>query len=356
MKSIRTVVALVLALLTAGVSGASAQSGWNGSLNWRAGKSSLDSGPRNAAVLSSLSSSVADSGQQAGRIRIATYSSPEGSLSWNTKLTERRTASLVDWIKENIPGIGEDRIDIVNVPEDWGSVRKYVRYLGSDVQWKAEALELLSSGKPDLETRLQDLWGGVAWDDLLWNCFTRIRRTEISVLPAEDTQVSPASAPEAGKRVLPLIKFAVGSTELSEYVLDNAFQLKDLSELAAGLSPDDRIVLDAYSSPEGKPSWNRVLARRRAGAVADKLVSLGISADRISVRCCEENWEGLRVAASELFSGEDLQQILSVIDDKGIDDSVRESRLAELSGGRIWGRFLAHGMSGLRFVKVSVNE
>lgn len=353
MKRIRTAVALLLALLLAGSMDAFALSGWSGSLNWRAGKSSLDSDSRNAVVLSSLSSFISDSGKQPGRIRIATYSSPEGTLSWNTKLSDRRTASVVSWLKENVPGLEDGQIEIVTVPEDWESVKTYVRFLGSDVQWKAEAQELLSSGKADLETRLQDLWGGVVWDDLLWNCFTRIRRTEISVLPASDKQSSPETA---GQRILPLLKFAVGNTSLSESVLDNAFQLKYLSELVAGLSPEEKIVLDAYSSPEGKSSWNKVLARRRAESVKERIVGLGVSAERIVVRCCEENWEGLRSVASELFSGEESQEIIGIIDDKTIDDSERESRLAALSGGRIWERFLAHGMGDLRSVRVSVNE
>jgi outer membrane protein OmpA-like peptidoglycan-associated protein len=56
-------------------------------------------------------------------------------------------------------------------------------------------------------------------------------------------------------------------------------------------TPNETIVLDAYTDPTGSDEYNADLARRRAEAVRDRLVSYGINKDRILLGVFGENGE-----------------------------------------------------------------
>lgn len=328
---------------------------WSGTFRWQAGKSALDLSSRaNAsasAELDALASSVAT--DRIVRINVTSYSSPEGSLSWNTKLAARRSEAVVSLLKEKLPGLADAQIVVNDVPEDWTSAEQYVR--ASDKPWKAEALELLKSGNKDLENRLQDLWGGVLWDELLWNCFTRIRRTEIYVEYTTDLQISATSAKPVDNPTGALIsvKFPAGRSDLLPQYLDNTEQVQALQSFVKSLPPGAVIVLEALSSPEGKVSWNQTLARRRAEVVKRKLVELGVSADRITVRSCEENWPGLREVVASSWFGSDKNEILQILDDSSLSVASKKERLESLGGGATWSRLIVASMPSLRCVNVS---
>ena len=328
---------------------------WNGSFRWQAGKSSLDLSSRAnasiAAELDALASSV-EAGKIA-RVSVRSYSSPEGSLSWNTKLAARRSEAVVSLLKEKLPGLADSQIVVNDVPEDWASAEQFVH--ASSKPWKDEALQLLKSGKNDLETQLQDLWGGVVWDELLWNCFTRIRRTEICVEYTTDIEFSATSASPAEKPVgTPVcIKFPAGRSDILSGFLDNAGQIRALEEFVASLPAGSVVVLDALSSPEGKLSWNQTLGRRRAEAVKRQLVGLGVSADRITVRSCDENWAGLREVVASSWFGPDKNEILQILDDASLSGAVKKARLEALDGGAVWSRLIVASMQSLRCVKIS---
>lgn len=328
---------------------------WDGSFRWQAGKSSLDLTSRAnasiAAELDALASSV-EAGKIA-RVSVRSYSSPEGSLSWNTKLAARRSEAVVSLLKEKLSGLADSQIIVNDVPEDWASAEQYVR--ASNKSWKDEALQLLKSGKNDLETQLQDLWGGVVWDELLWNCFTRIRRTEICVEYSTDIEFSATSASPAEKPVgTPVcIKFPAGRSDILSGFLDNAGQIRALEEFVASLPAGSVVVLDALSSPEGKLSWNQALGRRRAEAVKRQLVGLGVSADRITVRSCDENWAGLREVVASSWFGPDKNEILQILDDASLSGAVKKARLEALNGGAVWSRLIVASMQSLRCVKIS---
>lgn len=337
-------------------------SNWSANFRWQAGKSTLDLSSRentsNIALIDALASyGVVD---KIARINVTSYSSPEGSLSWNTKLAARRSAAIVALLKEKMPGLTDSQIVVTDVPEDWASTEAYVR--ACNKQWKEEALTLLKSGKNDKESLLQDLWGGVVWDDLLWNCFTRIRRTEIRVEYITNMQISATSATPAEKpsdeQVKPTnerfsVKFPAGKSEILSHYLDNTEQLQSLQNWIESLPPGSAVVLDALSSPEGKVSWNMTLARRRAEAVKRQLVKLGVSVDRITVRTCEENWAGLREVVASSWAGSDKDDILRIIDDESINDSSKKDQLIALDGGVTWSRLIVASMQPLRCVMIS---
>lgn len=284
---------------------------------------------------------------EASKICIRSYSSPEGSYNWNQRLAERRSQSTVNLLMEIWPELPDSLVAIDNVAEDWAPAIAYVRR--SSQPWKDEALQILQSNIPDKEEKLQDLWGGVVWDELLWNCFTRVRRTVVSTAPKSNIQFSESS----GKPDLS-IKFAVGSTQVDKFCLDNPVQIEALTAAIRGNAPPDVIYLDAFASPEGRVSWNKVLAGRRAEAVKNLLVELGVPSDRITVRTREENWDGLREVVESGYSGSDKQEVLDILADDSLDATAREEKLQSLNGGRTWAGLVSGWMGNLRCVKISL--
>ena len=171
----------------------------------------------------------------------------------------------------------------------------------------------------------------------------------VSTVPKSNIQFSESSGkPEIA------IKFAVGSTQLDKFCLDNPVQLEALTAAINSGAPPDVIYLDAFASPEGRVSWNRVLASRRAESVKSLLVELGIPSDRITVRTREENWDGLRFAVESGYSGEDKAEVLDILSDSSLDPEAREERLKSISGGSTWSRLVSGWMEDLRCVKISL--
>ncbi len=350
---------LALFFLTGVSSLASSDVAWKSTLYFRAGSSSVSVSESALSEIDAMLSSLGE-GKVAG-IRVRTYSSPEGSYNWNSRLASKRSDAVLDLLKQRCPSFPDSLVKVENVAEDWKSAEVYVRY--SDKPWKEEALQLLRSGKGDLEERMQDLWGGVVWDELLWNCFTRIRRTEIEFISASNTQFSqsgknadPGESPAAAPSISAPLQFVfpVGKTALSDSGQLSSPSAEALSAFIEKLPSDATVFLDAFSSPEGRASWNKVLARKRAESVKARLISLGVPADRITVRSCEENWSGLRDFVASSYPGAEKDEILSVIDNRSIDDDVREQKLSAIAGGRPWQNLLAGAMSPLRVVKISL--
>ena len=321
----------------------------NVSIIYKVGKTGTAAGDLvSAADHSELEAMVASvKNGEASKICIRSYSSPEGSYSWNQRLAERRSKSTLDLLREIWPELPDSLVAIDNVAEDWAPAIAYVRR--SSQPWKDEALQILKSNIPDKEEKLQDLWGGVVWDELLWNCFTRVRRTVVSTVPKANIQFSESSGkPEIS------VKFAVGSTQVDKFCLDNPVQLEALTAAINSNAPPEVIYLDAFASPEGRVSWNKVLASRRAESVKSLLVELGVPSDRITVRTREENWEGLRSVVESGYSGVDKAEVLDILADSSLDPETREEKLQSLSGGATWSRLVSGWMENLRCVKISL--
>lgn len=78
---------------------------------------------------------------------------------------------------------------------------------------------------------------------------------------------------EKGERAMARVYFDFDSTTPKEDVLTVANYLE--------CTPNETVILDAYADPVGSDSYNADLAMRRAQAVRDDLVELGIDRDRI---------------------------------------------------------------------------
>lgn len=350
MRISRFILALCFFLLLGSVHGLRAAGRmWNVSFSYRAGSVNPVASEKALAEVDAL---FGGERRSLTAIRIRTASSPEGKYNWNLRLAQRRSDAVVSLLKQRIPELDENLIQITNVAEDWAAVERYVA--GSDKEWKKEALELIRSEKPDKEERMIDLWGGVAWDDLLWNCFTTIRCTEVEFVFAPDIQFSATSQDSAIDAVPVELAFAVGSTGISASYSDNPAQLERLSSLVQQcIGSSASLVVDAYASPEGRVSWNLVLARRRAQAVKQRLLAAGIPEEHIVIRTQSENWNGLRAYVDQFYPGRDKEELLRILDDDSIDDAKRESMLRALSSGYSWAQLSRSVMPELRLVRVS---
>ena len=135
---------------------------------------------------------------------------------------------------------------------------------------------------------------------------------------------------------------------------ENKSVLAELHSLSNTENKPSGIVIDSYSSPEGRTSWNLVLARRRAEAVKKALIAAGYPADAITVNSCTEDWSGLRDNVAASYYGTEKSQILSILDDSSISDDERKSQLSKLSGGAVWNRLISGWMQDLRRVKITL--
>ena len=345
----------VLCAVPGRVSAAPAVSGGSYSVTFRhaAGKAAIASGADATYALSVLDSISFRAGSKIRQVFVRSYGSPEGKLSWNSRLAALRSSKVVDIIKEKCPALADSLIVVSSVPEDWDSALAYLR--AGDKKWKDEAIQIIKSGGDRRKEKLQDLWAGEAWDDLLWNCFFRLRRTEVSIDFAPDFEFSKSSEPaKTGEYSL---KFPVGRTSVQAWYLDNAGTVEDLRSLAnTAAASGQSIRLDSYSSPEGRSSWNLVLARRRAESVKRFLLSAGVPAENVVIGSCTEDWDGLRASVESSYFGSDKSDILSIIGDSSLGSDERKSALAALSGGAAWSRLIGGWMQDLRRVKVSLIE
>ena len=345
------VVAVGLLLLGGNLRAADTAPSWKLTFTHRAGKSEVDfNSAANRQALAELDAIFASpQSRKISRIEIKSYSSPEGRLAWNTKLAGMRSEGVRQMVEGLLDGNQAPEFTENNVPEDWDAAKTYLRL--TDKPWKEEALKILASGDAGRKEKMEDLWAGEAWDDLIWNCFYAVRRTEVIISFEPDTQFSESSESVSEQEFS--VKFPVGSTSIADSYLGNAAVLAGLKSLANTVNAEKTLVLDAYSSPEGRASWNLVLARRRAEAVKAYLVSQGVPADRIEVRTIQEDWDGLAGSVKSGWFGAGKDEILAIIADSSTSSAEKENQMRALAGGQVWNRLVSSSwMQELRRVDV----
>jgi outer membrane protein OmpA-like peptidoglycan-associated protein len=99
----------------------------------------------------------------------------------------------------------------------------------------------------------------------------------------DKTTTDKTTTGEQGERTMQRVYFNFDSASLKSDILDVANNLE--------CTPNDTIILDAYADPVGSQNYNTALAMRRAQAVRDELVDLGISEDRIMLGIFGEKGE-----------------------------------------------------------------
>jgi outer membrane protein OmpA-like peptidoglycan-associated protein len=105
---------------------------------------------------------------------------------------------------------------------------------------------------------------------------------------------------------------------------DSATPEDDLLMVANWLecTPNETIVLDAYADPRGTDEYNASLARRRAEAVRDRLVSYGINKDRILLGVFGENGEHANHAHARRVEVRSTPEEVATIVDKRKQEAV----------------------------------
>jgi len=135
--------------------------------------------------------------------------------------------------------------------------------------------------------------------------------------------------------------------------LDNERNIEEIIGSLRKSMKIDSITIYAYASPEGVYEHNAMLARKRASAARDFIISnvpegKDFSKEKIITKPVAENWGGLREAARRNYRRWDRKRVLSILDDATISDATREWRLRQLDGGISWKWMRIHLMPELR--------
>lgn len=109
-------------------------------------------------------------------IMIAGYASPEGALSFNTKLAENRALAVKKLFQSIISDLDDGVFEIYNGREDWGGLREKVE--NSTMPEKRAVLEIIDSYSMEQEirkTKLKQLDGGAPYRYMLENFYPDLR-------------------------------------------------------------------------------------------------------------------------------------------------------------------------------------
>lgn len=302
---------------------------------FRVGKYAPDSTySYNSRAFSRLSDALNNA--SASRITITSYASPDGSFSRNRRLSSLRADSVRDLILSTCPSIDTSNMYIVSKNEDWDGVRQYLNH--SSKEWKQEALDILNSKSSDIKARLQDLWVGEAWEDLLKNCFPALRRVSVSL------EYSTPAVQELWEE--PVIVFNQGSSVIPGTCISA------LKQLAA--TPINTLYIYIKASPEGTMEGNKALSLKRASRIESLLRRFGYGGV-VSVQYRGEDWDGLLQVVQDATDLPDKEAIIDILQDSGLDRDARKKALQTLSYGHTWLRLMDTEMKGLRRASVSTN-
>ena len=346
MKSLRLIFCVAAACLFTGFSQPVWASAETHRINFKLGKSRVDTLYNNNAGVCARINEVLSICPDA-RISINSYSSPDGKTSRNLQLARQRAESAKETILAQNPSLDPSQIVINQAVEDWSGVKTYLQRCNKE--WKEEALEILNKTDVDKKALLQDLWVGEAWEDLMKNCFPALRRVTIQLITPDPAVQNQASAGNNG--VSPaILHFANGSSGLQSHFMDNVAGLENLKNLAQSAAKE--LYIYVKSSPEGNEASNERLGNRRGKAIEKRLRDLGY-AGKVNVVYAGEDWAGLAQAVEASADIPDKEAILDILSDQNKTRNSRKKALQALSYGKTWLRMLDVEMSGLRSAVVT---
>ena len=161
MKIIRCILCLFTLLL--GLSISTFAHRVDATVSFRKASAKVDCYSANNDVFTSVDEAV--SSGKLLRIVLRSYSSPDGSLAANRRISSRRAASVMEEIKSRCPDLPENAIHIIEMGEDWSGAERVLR--SKNYAWKGEALEIMRSSGEERKQLLQELYVGEAWDALM---------------------------------------------------------------------------------------------------------------------------------------------------------------------------------------------
>lgn len=161
------------------------QDSYKTSVTFRVDKNRLDHGyMNNAEVLSEIDQKMNEIMQDKyctiNQIRIVGYTSPEGSVSYNKRLANRRSEAVANYLMDKFD-IPRSQIEVSGYGEDWERVRDEVEQ--ADMADLDEILDIIDT-TPNHDARdikLKRLSGGSTYAALIRDIYPRIRRTECEI-------------------------------------------------------------------------------------------------------------------------------------------------------------------------------
>ncbi len=107
------------------------------------------------------------------KIEITGYASPEGRTEHNVYLAGRRAEALREYLQQRNGGLPDEMFSLTNGGEDWAGLRE--RVAASEMSRRAEVLEILDAGSPDMKRQLQLLDDGRPYRYMLKEYFPHLR-------------------------------------------------------------------------------------------------------------------------------------------------------------------------------------
>ena len=175
-------------------------------LYFRFDKSEIDSlYLSNAEVLKIIDKHLSDSTTMShlDSLSLSAISSPEGSLSYNQRLSERRVNSLRDYLIAKYPN-SESKIKTGYMGEEWDGLRNLV-LASTKIPNKDEVMAIIDSDLPlDVkEYRLKHLDNGKSWRFIVYNMLRYLRYGASSIFYFDQEYIEamqiPTTVPEETK-------------------------------------------------------------------------------------------------------------------------------------------------------------
>ena len=262
--------------------------------------------------------------------QIVSFSSPEGSYSYNKRLSLRRAQAMESYLLSNYPAL-EGRLTVSAGAESWDDFRSYV--VNDSALSGSQRAELLSivdgDGTPDAKEKA--LKAHPVYRSIYASWFGRLRYAAIVLTPGTRAGEAPASG--SGRRPYTVF-YELGSTRVNDGFARNDESLREIEALLGGTSQDNIVALQIESgaSPEGPVALNERIARQRGEALRDRILRAHPELKgKISLRSKGEAWDELRAAAvqSDRLSPESRSLLLEIID-SGDSPEKKESRMRNL--------------------------
>lgn len=199
-------------------------------------------------------------------IVITAYASPEGSQLTNKGLSERRAASLLNWIRstKNLHGI--PKVASVGKGEDWETLTKLIKEEQSlTTVERNTVLDIIAttSNLDEREAKIRAYKGGEPYRFIFDNIYPELRRSDYLI---------EFTVPEFSlEKSLEILKTKPGMLSQAEfYAIANTYQkgskeFNQVFDIAVRLFPDDQIaILNAAAAELEADELNRASQRLKA--------------------------------------------------------------------------------------------
>ena len=147
--------------------------------------------------------------------------------------------------------------------------------------------------------------------------------------------------------------FKVGQSRVDTLFNNNAEVCARIQEVLT-LRPDTRISISSYSSPDGKTSRNRQLARQRAESAKETILAQNpsLSPSQIVINTADEDWKGV-MNYLERSNKDWKDEALEILKKTDVD---KKALLQDLWVGEAWEDLMKNCFPALRRVTIQLTD